>query len=118
MKNFYFLETCNTCKRILGEINLASTVNQREIKSQPLSEEEIDRLAKKAGGYEAIFSKRARLFRSLGLNNIELEEKDYKKYLLEDYTFLKRPVLEMDDSIVVGNSKKSVEAMKTLSGSF
>jgi arsenate reductase len=102
----------------MRELNLPATVNLREIKSQPLSAEEVDRIAKKAGSYEAIFSKRARLFRSLGLHEKELNEDDYRKYLLEDYTFLKRPVLETDQSVVVGNSKKSVEAMAALSSSI
>lgn len=113
MKNFFYLETCNTCQRILKELNLPSTVQLREIKSAPLDGEEVDRLAQKAGGYEAIFSKRARKFRALGLHEKALGEKDYRHYLLEDYTFLKRPVLETSDLAIPGNSKKAVEAMKS-----
>lgn len=86
----------------------------REIKSKPLTENEVDGLAAKAGSYEAIFSKRAMKFRSLGLHEMELSEKDYRHYLLEDYTFLKRPVMETEKHIVAGNSKKAVEEMKTL----
>ncbi len=112
MKKFYYLETCNTCQRIMNELELGGDVELREIKSRPLNEEEVDRLGAKAESFEAIFSKRARKFRSMGLHEMDLTEKDYHKYLLEDYTFLKRPVLELDDRVISGNSKKSVEAMQ------
>ena len=114
MKKFFYLETCSTCQRIMKELDLEDRVELREIKSEPLSEEEVDRLGKKAGSYEAVFSKRARKYRELGLNNQELNEKDYRKYLLVDYTFLKRPVLETSKEVLAGNSKKQVEAMKNL----
>jgi arsenate reductase len=98
----------------MKELNLGDEVELREIKSQPLSEEEVDRLAKKAGSYQAIFSKRARKYRELGLNGKELTEQDYRKYLLTDYTFLKRPVFETSKDAISGNAKKQVEAMKAL----
>ncbi|MFN2430974.1 MAG: arsenate reductase family protein [Cryomorphaceae bacterium] len=114
MKKFYYLQTCDTCKRILKELRLPEDVKMREIKSDPLTEKEVDQLATKAGSYEAIFSKRARKYRSLGLNERELSEADYKKYLLKDYTFLKRPVLETQTEAIAGNAKKQVSAMLEL----
>jgi len=114
MKKFFYLETCNTCQRIMKELALGDEVELREIKSQPLNEEEVDRLEKKAGSYEAIFSKRARKYRELGLNEKNLTEKDFRKYLLIDYTFLKRPVFETTKEEIAGNAKKQVEAMKAL----
>jgi arsenate reductase len=114
MKKFYHLETCNTCQRILKELSLPESVELREIKSQPLSPEEVDSIAAKAGSYEAVFSKRARKYRGLGLHEKTLTEKDYRLYLLEDYTFLKRPVFETDTEVVAGNARKEVERMKGL----
>jgi len=114
MKKFFYLETCNTCQRIMKELNLSHKIELREIKSQPLNDEEVDRLGKKAGSYEAIFSKRARKYRELGLNEKTLTEQDFRKYLLTDYTFLKRPVLETSEEAIAGNAKKQVEAMKAL----
>lgn len=114
MKKFFYLETCNTCQRIMKELALGDEVELREIKSQPLNEEEVDRLEKKAGSYEAIFSKRARKYRELGLNEKNLTEKDFRKYLLTDYTFLKRPVFETTKEVIAGKAKMQVEAMKAL----
>jgi len=98
----------------MKELNLGDDTELREIKSRPLSEEEVNRLGAKAGSYEAIFSKRARKYRELGLHEKELTEQDYRKYLLIDYTFLKRPVFETSSEAVAGNAKKQVEAMKAL----
>lgn len=117
MKKFYYLATCDTCKRIRNELNLASDVALREIKSDPLSDEEIDKLAEKAGSYEAIFSKRARKYREFGLNEQDLSEDEFRKYLAIDYTFLKRPIFETDTELVAGNSKRAVAKMAELSSS-
>lgn len=114
MKKFYYLESCTTCKRIMKELNLADNVELREIKSSPITAEEVDSIAAKVGSYEAMFSKRAMKYRSMGLHEKELGESEYRRYLLEEYTFLKRPVLETDKEAAAGNSKKAVEKMKML----
>ena len=41
-----------------------------------------------------------------------LEEKDYKKFILGEYTFLKRPVVISNDKIFIGSDKKNIEALK------
>ena len=87
MKKFFYLESCNTCQRILKDLEVGNDVEMREIKSKPLDEKEVDRLKEKAGTYESIFSKRARKYRELGLHEKVLTEQDYRKYLLTDYTF-------------------------------
>lgn len=112
MIKIFHLSTCNTCQRILKEWNPGPEVQLREIKTEPITEEEIDRMKALAGSYEALFSRRAMKFRSLGLNEMELSEEDYKKYILEEYTFLKRPVLLAPDRVFAGNTKKVVTAAK------
>lgn len=67
-----------------------------------------------SGSYEALFSRRARKYRALELNSKDLSEEDYRKYILEEYTFLKRPVILIDENIFIGNTKKTVEAVKLL----
>lgn len=96
----------------MKDLKLPDDVTLREIKSEAITESEVDSLSKKAGSYEAIFSKRARKYRELGLNNQTLTEADYRKYLLTDYTFLKRPVLETISEAIAGNSKAAVETMR------
>ncbi|WP_304140469.1 arsenate reductase family protein [Mesoflavibacter zeaxanthinifaciens] len=112
MKNVYFLKTCNTCTRIINELNLSDDFKFQEIKSEPLTAKQVDELAKLAGSYEALFSKRAKLYKEMSLKDQNLTEKDFKHYLLEHYTFLSRPVIVINDKIFVGNSKKTIEAAK------
>ena len=112
MKNVYFLKTCNTCTRIINELNLSDDFKFQEIKSEPLTTKQVDELAKLAGSYEALFSKRAKLYKDMGLKDQNLTEKDFKHYLLEHYTFLSRPVIVINDKIFVGSSKKTIEAAK------
>ncbi|WP_088324405.1 arsenate reductase family protein [Polaribacter tangerinus] len=111
MKKGYFLQTCDTCKRILKEID-TSNFKLQEIKSTPVNEEQLSEMYAISGSYEALFNKRARLYKSLGLKDKSLSEQDYKNYILKEYTFLKRPVFIVDNEIFIGNSKKVIEELK------
>ncbi|WP_224484165.1 arsenate reductase family protein [Robertkochia aurantiaca] len=112
MKKFYYLRTCDTCSRIMKELELPQEVELREIKSDPVTSEELQQMHDLTKSYEALFNKRARLYRERNLKEKNLEETDYKNLILEEYTFLKRPVLIIDDQIFVGNSKKTVAAAR------
>lgn len=117
MKKFYYLSSCSTCKRILSELNLPEDIKLHEIKSEPISESDLDILHSLAGSYEELLSKRAQLYKERDLKSKKLSEADYKNLILEHYTFLKRPVLIFGNQIFIGNSPKTVrEAQKTLHG--
>jgi len=47
----------------------------------------------------------------MGLAYIDLKEADYRKFILEEYTFLKRPVTWLNGKIFIGNSKKTTAAI-------
>jgi arsenate reductase len=86
-----------------------------DIKQDPITEKELDEMCQLAGSYEALFSKKAQLYKSLDLKNKALTEADYKKYLLEHYTFLSRPVFIIDGKIYIGNSQQNIlQVMKVL----
>ena len=116
MNSFIYLETCDTCKRIKNELGLPDDFPTQEIKSQPLTESQLDGLKEMAGSYEALFSKRARLYKERNLKDQSLTEDDFRSLILEHYTFLKRPVLVNNGEIFIGNSKKVVEAAKASIG--
>jgi Arsenate reductase and related proteins, glutaredoxin family len=97
-----------------------------DIRQNPITVAELDEMYKlsgsyealfsKKGSYEALFSKKAQLYKSLDLKNKNLKEPDFKKYLLEHYTFLSRPVFIIDGKIYIGNSQKNIlEVAKALS---
>ena len=110
MKKIYHLSTCSTCQRILSQVNTEG-FEMIDIKQQNINEADLDYVASKLGGYEAIFSKRAMKYRSMGLNQMTLDEGQFKKYMLEEYTFLKRPFVINGEKVYVGNSKKVVEQL-------
>ncbi len=110
MKKIYHLGTCSTNIRILKELNLDG-VELQDIKKEPMTPDQVEEMAKLAGSYEALFSRKAMKYRSMGLNEMNLTEDDYKKYIVEEYTFLKRPVAIIDGDIFIGNAKKTVEAL-------
>lgn len=112
MKKIYHLSTCDTCRKILKEIEPSQAFILQDIKNEPLTEEQLDEMEHLAGSYEALFSKRARLYKERNLKNENLTEPKFKELILEHYTFLKRPVIINNDEIFVGNSRKTVEAAK------
>jgi len=110
MNKIYHLSTCSTCQRILKEIPNLKRFELQDIKTEAITSKQLDEMKKMAGSYEALFSRVALKYRSMGLNEMELSEKDYRKYILQEYTFLKRPVMIIGKEIFVGNSKKVVAA--------
>ncbi|MCE2742782.1 MAG: hypothetical protein LW701_04325 [Fluviicola sp.] len=110
MKKIYHLSNCNTCQKIIKEINPSADTILQDIKVENIDANTLDWLKEKVGSYEALFSKRAIKYRSLGLNEMKLTEDDYRNYLLEEYTFLKRPFMINGENVFIGNAKKEVEA--------
>ena len=84
----------------------------QDIKTTPTSFAQLEDMRKLAGSYQDLFSRRARLFKEKGLQLIQLSEEDYTALILEHYTFLKRPVIIVDDKIFIGNSKKEIALAK------
>jgi len=117
MKKIYYLSSCSTCARIINELDLKKKGFQfQDIKSEKITAEQLEDMKNKTGSYESLFSRVALKYRALGLDKKELTESEYKKYILEEYTFLKRPVILIGNKITVGNSKKTIAAAKELIG--
>jgi len=112
MKIIFYLSTCDTCTRILKELNPGADVILQDIKKEKITEEQIDLMRTLAGSYQSVFSKVAKKYKAMGLNEMQLTEKDYRRYILIEYTFLKRPVIIVNDKIFIGNSEKSVSDAK------
>ena len=80
----------------------------QDIKTEKINTKQLDDLKKLRGTYESLFSRIALKYRALGLGSKKLGESEYKKYILEEYTFLKRPVILIDNQIFIGNSKSVI----------
>ena len=112
----YYLATCDTCRKIIKSLPNADRLTFHDIRQNPITENELEEMHQILGSYEALFSKKAQLYKSMDLKNQSLSETDYKKYLLEHYTFLSRPVFIIDEKIYIGNGQKNIiEVIKVLS---
>lgn len=106
MNKIYYLSTCDTCKRIISELGLKEKgFIFQDIKTEKITATQLEEMKKHTGSYEALFSRIARKYKELNLATKQLTETDYKKYILEEYTFLKRPVIFIGSKVFVGNTK-------------
>jgi arsenate reductase len=113
MKKIYHLGNCTTCQAIIK----ATGINKRgfelqDIKFEKITPAQLEEMKKMAGSYEALFSRRALKYKEWKLKDKTLTEKEYRQYILDEYTFLKRPVVIIDNKIFVGSEKKNMEALK------
>ena len=113
MKKVYHLGTCTTCRAIIEALKFEQNgFILQDIKTEKISPAQVDEMKKIAGSYESLFSRRALKYKEWALNDKKLTEKDYRQYILDEYTFLKRPVVIINDQIFIGSEKKNVEMLK------
>jgi arsenate reductase len=110
MKTIFHLKTCDTCRKILKSLPNTQNFTLQDIKSQPITPEQLIELHRLAGSYEALFSRKATLYKERGLKDKQLSESDYKSLIMEHYTFLSRPVIVYGETIFIGNNPKTVQA--------
>lgn len=111
MNKVYYLSTCDTCARILKELKLKEKKFVfQDIKTEKITKQQLDEMKARTGSYESLFSRVALKYKTLDPK--PSTEAEYKKLILEEYTFLKRPVILYKDKIFVGNSKSNVQAAK------
>jgi arsenate reductase len=113
MKKMYHLANCTTCQAIIRETRIDKKgFSMQDIKTEKITPEQLDEMKALTGSYEALFSRRAMKYKEMGLKDKKLTEDDYRNLILEEYTFLKRPVTINGKKIFVGNDKKTAEALK------
>lgn len=110
MKKIYYLSTCDTCRKIMQQANIskAAGFELQDIKTSSLTTPQLDALKELAGSYESLFSRKSMQYKTLGLKDVPLTEKDYRNYILQHYTFLKRPVVVIGKEIFIGSDKGNV----------
>jgi arsenate reductase len=108
MNKIYYLASCDTCRKIIKGLPQNHNLAFHDIKQNPITVEELEEMHRLSGSYEALFSKKAQLYKSMDLKNKSLTEDDYKKYILEHYTFISRPVFIIEGKIYIGNSQQNM----------
>ncbi len=114
MYKVYHLSSCDTCSRIIKQLKLKEKGFQlQDIKTVPITKAQLEEMKTLAGSYDALFSRVALKYKSLAVK--PTLESEYKKLILEEYTFLRRPVIIAGNSIFIGNKKGTIaEAEKAL----
>ncbi|WP_430614601.1 arsenate reductase family protein [Flavobacterium sp. JP2137] len=108
MKKIYHLKSCDSCRKILKQLPNLAEFELRDIKENPITVSELEEMKALSGSYESLFSRRAKLYKERGLKDVKLTEEDYKKLILDHYTFLSRPVAIVGTRIFIGNSPKTI----------
>ena len=109
MKKAYCVSTCSTCQRIMKDSDLIKKgYAYQNIKEEKITAAQLDEMKSMIGSYEALFSRRALKYKAMGLKDKILTEKDYRDLILQEYTFLKRPVIISGKKIFSGSEKKTV----------
>lgn len=109
----YCLANCTTCQAIIKDTKVdPKGFELQDIKTAHITPQQLDEMKKMAGSYEALFSRRAMKYKEMGLKDKQLSEKDYRDLILQEYTFLKRPVTIIGNKIFIGSEKKTVAMLK------
>ncbi|MEE9373211.1 MAG: ArsC/Spx/MgsR family protein [Saprospiraceae bacterium] len=117
MKRIWYLSTCSTCSRIIKELGDTSSFEMIDIKQWGILRSDLDDLvALLRGTYDDFFSKRAMKYRAMGLQLKQLSQEEMAELITSEYTFLKRPVIQIGNKVFVGNSKKVVAAAIEING--
>ena len=109
---FYWSQGCSTCQkavRWLGRRD-AKISKFRDIKDEPLSRNEIEKLAKMLGGPEELFSKRSIKYREMKLGEREVPPAEMLDLMSGEYTFLKRPIMVIGDKAVASFFEKTFDS--------
>lgn len=115
MKRLFYLKTCGTNKKIMNALDLSGW-KLREIKSEPITEKELEAMYQKTKSYEALFSRKSTQIKQRGIDVASLKENDFRNLILEHYSFLKRPVFITDQEIFVGTDKHNLERLHQFFG--
>lgn len=113
MRKVYHLSSCSTCQRIIKELGtLITDFTFQDIKTEKMAAGQVEEMKELSGSYESLFSRKAMKYRAMGLGEKTLGEEDYKQLIVDEYTFLKRPVFLVDGKIFIGNAKKNIQELE------
>jgi len=112
MNTYIYLSTCNTCMRILKELDLPEETQLQDVKQQPISASQLQELYDITQSYEALINKRSKVYAALKKEGTVFDEALFKKLLLTAYSCLKRPILFWNGQYFIGNAKNTVAMMQ------
>lgn len=115
MNKIWYLSTCSTCKRIIDELGLVNNKSFEfyDIKEKNITKQDLELIKEDTGlNYEDLFNKRALKYKKDNLKEKIKTSGDFKNAILREYTFLKRPIIKINNKYFIGNSKSVVQNAK------
>ena len=112
MNTYIYLSTCNTCMRILKDLDLPDGTRLQDVKYEPISQAQLEALYGLTHSYEQLINKRSRVLQALNKAGKTLDENGYKQLLETEYSCLKRPILHWENNFYLGNAKKTIAVMQ------
>jgi arsenate reductase len=114
MDRIYHLSTCSTCKKILAGLfpkGIPDAFRVSDVKTHPISPEELDEVAGIAGSYQGLLNKQSRKYKAMDLKDTVMSEQQIRTLILSDYTLLKRPLVVYNGNVYAGNAPSTVDAL-------
>ena len=107
------IKNCDTIKKTRKWLNENEVEFEFiDLKKEPLTVDEIKELEFKVG-LDVLVNKRGTTYRNLGLKDKSLSDQDMIQTLQENQSMIKRPVLVLDEAVLVGYDE---EAFKNFVG--
>lgn len=110
MLKVYGIKNCNKVRdtfKWLDENEIDYTFV--DLKKEPLSEGKLDEFVHKVG-LDVLINRRGTTWRNLGLKELDLDDDQLFDKLLENQTMIKRPILELDDAVLVGYDEDAFDS--------
>ena len=98
----YGIKTCSSVRKALKFLNEKGIEYEFvDLKKTPVGCDKIDEWLNKVD-INTLFNKKGTKYRQLKLKELNLDEKEIKEWLCKENLLIKRPVIELDDKVIVG----------------
>jgi Spx/MgsR family transcriptional regulator len=107
MIKVYGIKNCDSVKKALKffkEHNIDYTLH--DFKTQSVGCKEVSRWLEKVN-IKTLFNARSTSYRNLKLKELNLDEAGQKEWLCKENLLIKRPVVEFDDTVIVGYNEET-----------
>jgi len=105
----YGIKTCGSVKKALKFFKEKNIEYEFvDFKKTPVGCEKIDEWLNKVD-MNILFNKRGTKYRQLKLKELNLDENGMKEWLCKENLLIKRPVIELDNDVIVGFNEEKYE---------
>ncbi len=111
MIKVYGIKNCDSVKKALKFFNIHNiSYTLIDFKEMPVTCDKIDTWLSQAE-IKILFNARSTTYRTLGLKALNLTDEEKKKWLCKENILIKRPVIEYNNSLIVGFNSTQYEGV-------